>query len=642
MYIYRVVGVVLGMALAVGNAVGQVNFDRLRGDFPDKNAVLMKNVEHMNIEVRDTGLAILTDYYYEIAYLSDRVTPYANKSIYYSDFSEISDIEAKSITAEKTGGKTLKVLNIFTKDDFGSGIFYGSGKKKEFTFPGVQKDGRSILSYKERIKDPHFISPYYFGSFAPVVYGEFSITFPKEVKVKYKLYGGDTTNIEFEPRIGKKSTTYVWRVKNYPEMSYEQDAPPFSSYSPHVIIYIDEYEFKGKRVEVLGTVKDLYNWYFSLTHKVNQQEDANLKSITDSLVKGANDDREKARRIFYWVQDKIKYVAFEAGLEGFVPREAGLVCSRKFGDCKDMASILATMFRYAGIKSHLTWIGTRDIPYSYTEVPLPITDNHMIACAEINGEKLFFDATGIATPYGFPTAMIQGKEALVGNGEGMFEIIHVPIVDKEKNTMVDTMTINVDDKILKGKGKTVYSGYRKLDVFYKHYSKQKEEANGIIKAFLKKGNNKFAVLEFKFTGMDDRDKDLMVNYEYTLPDYAKVLSDQIYVNLNLDKSYENDEIDINGRRTDIENEYKYIDKHVSKLIIPNGYSVKYLPENESFHDAEFGFDITYKKLDNAVYCDKSIYMNHLVLTKSKFDVWNKMIRKLNKAYKEVVVLQSAK
>jgi len=627
---------------ANGFAQSAQKIDLLKTQFPETNAVLAVNKEALTIELKETGLAITSDNYYEMVYLTDHVNEYANKSIYYSDFSDVANIEAKTITSEKAGNKTLKVLNIFTKDDFGSGIFYGSGKKKEFVFPGVQEGARSVLSYKEIIKDPHFLGAFYFGSYVPVINGEYSVTFPKEVKIKYRLLGGDTSGIEFSSKPNKKSTTYTWKVKNFPAMNFEEDSPPLNSYSPHVVVYIDEYVFNGQTVKVLGEVKDLYNWYYSLTKGVNDKEDEGMKTIVDSLIKGVNNDSEKAKRIFYWVQDKIKYVAFEAGLEGFVPRNAALVCSRKYGDCKDMASIITNMMNYAGIKAHLTWIGTRDIPYTYEDVPLPITDNHMIACAEINGKKLFFDATGICTPYGFPTAMIQGKEALVGEGENKFEIIKVPVVPKEKNTLNDTCTFTVENKILKGKGKSVFTGYKKLDVFYKRYAKSKEEANDAVKAFIYKGSNKFNVTDFKYDGLDDRDKDLTIDYDFTLPDYAQVLSDQIYVNLNLDKSFGNEEVDIHNRKTDRVIEYKFINHHTSKLELPQGFNIKYLPPNDSFHDDEFGYDISYKKENNSIYCDKSIYINQLLLQKSKFETWNKMISQLNKAYKEVVVLQNSK
>ena len=307
---------------SAGKAQSTPKLEQLRAMYPEKVAVITQNSEDLMIDVKDTGLAITSTTNFEIVYLNDRTKEYANKDIYYSDFSEVKNIEAHTVTSDKNGNKTITVKDIYSKDDFGRGIFYGSGKKLEFVFPGVSDGAHSYLTYKERIKDPHFLTPFYFGSYSPVMNAEFSVTFPKEVKIKARLYGGDTSKIKFTIKQSHKYTTYTWTATNIPEEEFEEDAPPFSSYATHVILCIDEYTYKGKTVKVLENIDDLYSWYHTLTAKVNDKVDDALYAIVDSLCKDVKDDREKARRIFYWVQDKIKYVAFEAGLEGFVPRNA--------------------------------------------------------------------------------------------------------------------------------------------------------------------------------------------------------------------------------------------------------------------------------------------------------------------------------
>ena len=54
--------------------------------------------------------------------------------------------------------------------------------------------------------------------------------------------------------------------------------------------------------------------------------DDNLKKITDSICLNKKTDSEKAQAIYLWVQNHMKYVAFEDGMEGFVPRQAADVC----------------------------------------------------------------------------------------------------------------------------------------------------------------------------------------------------------------------------------------------------------------------------------------------------------------------------
>ena len=98
-----------------------------------------------------------------------------------------------------------------------------------------------------------------------------------------------------------------------------------------------------------------------------------LLQFTLNLIENTIDKDDKARLIFNWVQDNIKYVAFEDGMGGFIPRPAASVCHKRYGDCKDMASIITDMLRYAGIKGNITWVGSDELPYDYTE----IADGHI-------------------------------------------------------------------------------------------------------------------------------------------------------------------------------------------------------------------------------------------------------------------------
>ncbi len=134
-------------------------------------------------------------------------------------------------------------------------------------------------------------------------------------------------------------------------------------------------------------MEGLCEWYHSFVKDINQEKDTSLQSIVSSLTKGVKSSEERIRRIYYWVQNNINYVAFEDGMNGFVPREAKDICNRRYGDCKDMSSILVKMLRLAGIDAHYTWIGTRSLPYKYTDLPSPNIDNHMICVADADGKR---------------------------------------------------------------------------------------------------------------------------------------------------------------------------------------------------------------------------------------------------------------
>src|SRR5690606_20483038 len=136
---------------------------------------------------------------------------------------------------------------------------------------------------------------------------------------------------------------------------------------------------------------------------------------------------EKIKAIYYWVQDNIRYVAFEDGLAGFIPDNCQNVYQKLYGDCKGSANLLKEMLILAGFDARLVWIGTRDIIPLSASIPSIATSNHMIAAVEHNGDWLYLDGTTSFQPIGEYQDQIQGQETMIeGVGKDDFILSKVP------------------------------------------------------------------------------------------------------------------------------------------------------------------------------------------------------------------------
>ena len=91
------------------------------------------------------------------------------------------------------------------------------------------------------------------------------------------------------------------------------------------------------------SVKDLYAWYRSICDSTGNDA-TTLKNKVNELTAGKKTDIEKIESIFYWVQDNIRYIAYEDGYSGYVPASAQDVLAKKYGDCKGM---LNAVFGYS-------------------------------------------------------------------------------------------------------------------------------------------------------------------------------------------------------------------------------------------------------------------------------------------------------
>jgi len=297
------------------------------------------------------------------------------------------------------------------------------------------------------------------------------------------------------------------------------------------------------------------------------------------------------------------------------------------------------MLEIAGIDGNLTWIGTRSIPYSYNEVPTPLVDNHMILSFEYEGKTYFLDATGRYTSIDMPTSFIQGKDALVAYGKDSFKIKIVPVVEPKRNTFKDHTTIELDGNNIKGQSTAEISGYIKMDYFYDLERKNSDiKTKEYYNSMLVKGNNSFLIEKLIETNKFDYDNNLIVDYDFNVSNHAKVLGDEIYVNLNLNQKI-GDLKAKKTRKTPIEHKYKNFYSYQTILKIPEGYSIENLPKEVRISNEFISSNILYTLKENQIHYQHSILLNTLKLDLEAQKKVNELIRQIEQGYKEVVVLQ---
>jgi hypothetical protein len=417
------------------------------------------------------------------------------------------------------------------------------------------------------------------------------------------------------------------------------DAPDDRYYEPHVIIYITNYRNSAGEQRFIQNTDDLYKWNSKFLSSLNQTEDPQLRRITDSLIAGKQTQLQKATAIYEWVQKNIRYVAFEAGLEGFQPRQAAEVCSKRYGDCKDMSSILTSMMRMAGINAYYTWIGTRHIPYKYTDVPLPITDNHMIATAEIDGQWYFIDGTSPNSKLQLPPDAIQGKQALISLSPTEYKVMEVPITPASTNVVVDSTFVRFTNNGVAGHEKVTYRGYFGEDVYNALLYRDDKGLKDYVKTRMGKGSNKFMLGNYQVHRTDPANSAAAIEASFEIPDYGKKVGNEYYINLHLEKLFDNQRIDTSARKVPREFDYQYeiISHHL--LDIPAGYQVSYKPDNFEVETPYYRLVIEYKTEKDRIIATQHLTHKVLMLQPHEFVDWNKPLGKVQAHYKEQIVLE---
>ncbi|MBL4678587.1 MAG: DUF3857 and transglutaminase domain-containing protein [Mucilaginibacter sp.] len=629
------VAIIAGFCSAISTLHAQT-LDELRKQFPNEKAVfLARNLEY-NISLKDGQPKVESRQLQQIAYLDNVASSYfSDFNFYHSDFQKLISYQAYTRSPD---GKKLKVTDFKTATSTERSVFYDDFKVTSFNFPAVEPGAIGNLEVSWQNTEPHLLSPYYFSSYVPVVNSQLKLTVAPGVTIQYRLMGLDTNQVKVKIENNRGNKVYTFVYKNCPADKRYPDAPGYSWFSPHVIFNIESYKnTQGQTANFLSNIDDLYRLNYSYVKAVNISLNPDLKHTVDSLTANVAQPELKAKNIYNWVQHNIKYVAFENGMEGFVPRDAGLVYSRRFGDCKDMASILTEMLKAAGLQAYFTWIGTRSLPYKFSEVPLPLVSNHMICTVKLDDKFVFLDGTDPTCVFGRPSDGIQDKEAMLSINDKEYKIIKVPIVEKAVNMLSDTSWIELNGSGIKGQIKQKLQGYFASELNGKLLYLNGRNTDENMKMEFARGSNKFRLDDFHVDEMQGADN-VTLSANFTLPDYAKKIGDEYYLNLNLFKLFANEEIDYPRRKMPIDNGFKYIKRYVTILKIPAGYKLSYLPQGKAFHNNVWGFNLQYQQKGSDVILIQEFDNDNLMLTQDQFEPWNKVLENLSPLYKETLSL----
>ena len=616
----------------IASSQNDVNYYKQK--YPNANEVFLKQVQIMEIDLEKDKLNIISNKREESLIITDDVNKINSKgNVTFSSFTQIKDLEAKT----EFQNKKYDVKNFRIVRDKNSRTFHDDTKIKEFDYFQLGFGAKKTLQYTTQYLEPNLISGEIFIENYPIEYKEIKIIVDKNVELGYKVFNNENQIIQFTKEEKGNKIIYKWVGKDIQPYKYEVGMPTILYYAPLVEIYIKSYtKNNGEKVTLLNAIEDLHKLYQNYTKNIYETPTQEILKTAQELKSLHSNEIDQVKEIYYWVKDNIKYIAFEDGYGGFIPRNPNDVFVKRYGDCKDMAVIIYTMLRSVGINNvYLTWIGSREKPFTYDQIPTQMVDDHMIATYQNDGVNYFLDGTSKETPFGYPTSFIQGKQALLHKSKEEYELVMVPIVNPEKNKLSGNIEIKIIDNKLAGTATATLTGYVRENLLNDLKDLSGFQKTEFLKTQLQLGNNKFYLEKYDIKNQIDREKQLTIDYNFNIDNYIISAGDEIFVNLFLTKFDELKSLNLK-RNVDyhIDNTSNLVQK--VKLIIPKGYTVNYLPKNDAFQDNNFSYSVVYSKNVDAVELTIDVKINFLALKKEDTNTWNNFIARLKETASESI------
>ena len=266
-----------------------------------------------------------------------------------------------------------------------SGMYYDA-KAKIISFPGLSPGDTLELIYQlEDTSRENLLSDYwgqieYVQSLYPKLHYRYEVTLPEARPI---YWNASELPAWLSYRRSSSSSGLVrnqWTAHRIPKLVVEPLMPGWSEVSPllHVSTY-QSWEQVGK-----------YYWGLIKDQLISHED---LRKTVEMLLSSVDrrDERAVINALYAFVVSQTRYVALEFGIHGYKPYPVDRILARRFGDCKDKASLLVAMLKSAGIDSRLVLLRMRHLG-TLSAVPASLAAfNHAIVY--LPKQQLFLDGT---------------------------------------------------------------------------------------------------------------------------------------------------------------------------------------------------------------------------------------------------------
>ena len=610
---------------------------RLKRKYPDERSAVISDIEEYDFAVGKgdgNGPVVTALMNQKVQFISLREATMVQYGEFYDKFSAITKIKQYYKSGNSFINYTARNKPL-DKSATSGDIFYDDSRVKFFNIMIPKMGMGAMVEVEKEFKDAKYLTRVLFHS--NYATSEKIIRFKVPAGIQLDLremnFAGYTITKSTETE-GKK-TVYTFKMKDLPKLSNEENALPVGYTFPHIIVLVKSYEVDGKQEKGFESAADLYKWYQYLYAKADNKT-ATLKPKVDELVRGKANDMEKTKSIFYWVQDNIRYIAFEDGYAGFVPQTAQDVFKNKYGDCKGMANLVTEMLKLAGLDAHMTWIGTKHLPYTYA-IPSLCVDNHCISTVFIGGKYYFLDATEKYVPMGEYAYRIQGKEALVGKGNE-HQIIKVPVADINQNKILTQASFTLNDNILKGHLKITYTGEERTS-FHQYFQElPTDRKKEVLQKMLEFGNDNLNATNVKTSDLTNREIPLVIEGDIDLSNNIIRDDKEVYAGIDFFPRKLSDFMPDDKRVNPYEFNSIYTAEDEIELSVP-GYKIKDLPEVFNQQTDDYGFAGSYAQQGNKIVLKKALSIKTGTVKKADFNNWKDFLKKLKDFNNNIVTVE---
>jgi len=541
-----------------------------------KDANVVKRMEEYEFRVINTGESVLR-HKYALTILNENGDDEAVLVEYYDKLEKIISIEG---TLYDVDGRQLKKMK--TKDAMdltavdGNNLMDDNRRKVHQFF---YKSYPYTVEYEVEIK---FNYTLFFPTWLPqhgehfsVEQSSYTIISRPEYTVRYRAF-----NYPGEPVITEEKNQKIikWEIKNLQCLETAFASPPLRELTTMVYFAPTDFEIQGYKGNMSSWL-ELGKFQYALNDKRDQLPEK-INQKVHELTAGINDDKEKVRLLYNFLQKNTRYISIQLGVGGWQPFEASFVAEKGYGDCKALTNYMYSLLKAAGIKANYTLIYAGDGAEKNFIEDFPSRQfNHAILCVPFPKDTIWLECTSQDAPPGYMGEFTGNRKALMITESGGV-IVSTPHYGIKENLLLRSIASTIDaEGTLNMKVHTKYGGTQQDDLSMMVNSLSKDKVEKILQEEFQLST--YNVNDFRYEETKSVIPELNEKLDITVNAYATISGKRMFVTPNiLNRSSRRIDLDEN-RKVDFVFNSEWRDEDNYEIEIPGGYEMEAIPQDIS-------------------------------------------------------------
>jgi tetratricopeptide (TPR) repeat protein len=531
-------------------------------------------------------------------------------------------------------GHEAKLLKAITHTPQGETIESTSVDNGTIHFPKLVEN--SVIEYKYLresygggwLKEHFYLHKYIQGDY-PIEWSRIILTIPKSRNLKIALTGSHISQQKSEQ---KDNIVYTWEAKKLEQIFWEVNRVPWQDISEKIFVTtVPSWEY-------------LTHWQNSLI-KDQFKVDAAIRDKVTELTTGKPDVIGKIQAIYDFLVKQIRYDANDVGIFGKKPNKSVNIFANRFGDCKDISTLMITMLGEIGIKAYYAAVRTNDMGRISQDIPSPQT-NHIITFIPKQAgiaEDFFVDGTTNEMGFQYLRQDDQDIDAMILMGND-YTYKRVPILPAEKNGVAkeESLEISPDNPA------PVITTNMKIYGTYAAKMRSVFMVEGRQQEFLELVHNQklsgVKIRQAKFSDLKDLNDPVLLDYSWTLPGLLEREGQDIRINLpplplfglfTFSEKY----APTQERIYDCRFPPPEFHSSETRIKIPGGYTVGQLPQPLAIKTQSLLYSSTYRLENGTIVAKRAFTFLVQDLPKSLYNEMRDLVIKIDEHGMQAITLK---